>query len=250
MCERVYITCVRNIYVLCVCMYTQYVCMCILYIQYMYSMCAREYNVCVCVVTYILVILRSSAAVVRASFSSLNSSNNLSLHSSASAQHTHPHISHHFTSLTHIHYYIHSHHIKLYIVHIRTYSSYNEVCMYAITLTHSHICTYYLSLYLLAVPSVAPQIPTHKTHTHTHDLVPVRAYGGMELPGIWLPILQVRISQQLPLLTAVQLYLQIFEKREKERVIHDTYTTVCRKKLRWILIDAHLSSVPALSLRR
>ena len=134
---------------------------------------------------------------------------------------THTHISHHFRSLTHIHYYIHSHHIKLY-----TYT-YVHVCIYVrnSTHTHPHICTYYLSLYVLAVPSVAPQIPTH-----THDLVPVWAYGGMELPGIWLPILQVQISQQLPLLTAVQLYLQMFERREKERVIHNTYTTVCRKK--------------------
>ena len=44
------------------------------------------------------------------------------------------------------------------------------VCtMYAITLTLTHICTYYLSLHLLAVPSVAPQIPTHTKHTHTHS---------------------------------------------------------------------------------
>ena len=115
MSERVYITCVRNIHVLCVCMYTQYVCAYCTYSTC--TVCVQESIMCVCVVTYILVILRSSAAVVRASFSSLNSFNNLSLHSSASAQHTHthPHISHHFRSLTHIHYYIHSHHIKLYI---------------------------------------------------------------------------------------------------------------------------------------
>ena len=102
--------------------------------------------------------------------------------------------------------------------------------MYVRNNTHTltHMYTYYLSLHLLAVPSVAPQIPTHTKHTHTHDLVPVWAYGGMELPGIWLPILQVPIS---PLLTAVQLYLQMFERREKERVIHNTYTTVCREKL-------------------
>ena len=36
------------IYICTLCMYVYTVYMCILYIQYMYSMCAREYNVCVC----------------------------------------------------------------------------------------------------------------------------------------------------------------------------------------------------------
>ena len=116
-----------------VCMYVYTVCMCILYIQYMYSMCAREYNVCVCVVvTYILVILRSSSAVVRASFSSLNSFNNISLHSSASAQHTHTQTLTYHTILDHSHIftitYIHSHHIHIYVrpVHVCIVHVHNE----------------------------------------------------------------------------------------------------------------------------
>ena len=73
--------------------------------------------------------------------------------------HTHTHILHHS------HIFTTTHHIKLYI-HI-----YVHVCIYVRnnTHTHSHICTYYLSLHLLAVPSVAPQIPTHKTHTHSRS---------------------------------------------------------------------------------
>ena len=52
-------------------MYTQYVCVYCTYSTC--TVCVQESIMCVCVlVTYILVILRSSAAVVRASFSSLN----------------------------------------------------------------------------------------------------------------------------------------------------------------------------------
>ena len=143
----------HNIHVLCVCM-------CILYIQYMYSMCAREYNVCVCGDLYtgdFEVICGSCSCFF---FFSQFIQHLLTLFSICT---THTHISHHFRSLTHIHYYIHSHHIKLY-----TYT-YVHVCIYVrnSTHTHSHICTYYLSLYVLAVPSVAPQIPTHTKHTHT-----------------------------------------------------------------------------------
>ena len=59
-------------------MYIQYVCVYCTYSTC--TVCVQESIMCVCVVaTYILVILRSSAAVVRASFSSLNSFNNLSL---------------------------------------------------------------------------------------------------------------------------------------------------------------------------
>ena len=167
-------------------MYMLQICMCI---QYMYSMCAREYNVCVCggdLYTGDFEVICGCCSCFFF-FSQFIQQHLLTLFSICTT-HTH-------------------------------------------TLTYVH--TYYLSLHLLAFPSVAPQIPTHTkhTHTHTHDLVPVRAYGGMELPGIWRPILQVQISQQLPLLTAVQLYLQMFERREKERVIHNTYTTVCRKNL-------------------
>ena len=130
-CESLYYVCAQYI---CTFVYVYTVCMCILYIQYMYSMCAREYNVCVCVVTYILVIFRSSSAVVRAS---LNSFNNLSLHSSASAQHTHTpsHITH-----THTFYITHTYSLLHTLTSYTTVHIYVRTCMYmyTITLTHNH----------------------------------------------------------------------------------------------------------------